>query len=71
MKYGYARVSSTGQDLDVQIDALNKAGCEIVRTEKVSGTSMSGRDELKTLLSFFTGLMHKWTNQVRDTDMVF
>ena len=52
MKYGYARVSSTGQDLDVQIDALNKAGCEIVRTEKVSGTSMSGRDELKTLLSF-------------------
>ena len=52
MKYGYARVSSTGQDLDVQIDALNNAGCEIVRTEKVSGTSMSGRDELKTLLSF-------------------
>ena len=52
MKYGYARVSSTGQDLDVQIDALNKAGCETVRTEKVSGTSLSGRDELKTLLSF-------------------
>ena len=52
MKYGYARVSSSGQDLEVQIDALSTAGCETIRQEKVSGTSIQGRDELNTLLEF-------------------
>ena len=52
MKYGYARVSSSGQDLTIQIDALTIAGCETIRQEKVSGTSIQGRDELNTLLEF-------------------
>jgi DNA invertase Pin-like site-specific DNA recombinase len=52
MKYGYARVSSSGQDLTIQVEALTKAGCETIRQEKVSGTSVQGRDELKTLLDF-------------------
>jgi len=52
VKYGYARVSTTDQDLTVQIDALKKAGCENIRQEKVSGTSVQGRDELKILLDF-------------------
>ena len=52
MKYGYARVSTTDQDLTIQIDALNAAGCETIRQEKVSGTSVQGRDELNTLLEF-------------------
>ena len=52
MKYGYARVSTTDQDLTIQIDALNAAGCENIRQEKVSGTSTQGRDELNTLLEF-------------------
>jgi len=52
MKYGYARVSSSGQDLTIQVEALTKAGCETIRQEKVSGTSTQGREELKTLLDF-------------------
>ena len=50
--YGYARVSTTDQDLDVQYEALEKAGCWVIRAEKVSGTSVRGRDELRTLLDF-------------------
>lgn len=50
--YGYARVSTTDQDLTVQRDALTAAGCEIIRDEKVSGTSRQGREQLKTLMQF-------------------
>ena len=50
MVYGYARVSTTDQDLSVQLDTLEKYGCENIRQEKVSGTSMQGRNELKALL---------------------
>lgn len=52
MKYGYARVSTSDQDLTIQETALQKAGCEIIRGEKVSGTSREGRQELDTLLQF-------------------
>ncbi|MCP1195606.1 recombinase family protein [Acetobacter senegalensis] len=52
MKYDYARVSTSDQDLTIQEIALQKAGCEIIRSEKVSGTSREGRNELDTLLQF-------------------
>jgi DNA invertase Pin-like site-specific DNA recombinase len=54
MKYGYARVSTKEQDLTVQIEALEAYGVarDCIRSEKASGTSTRGRDELKTLLSF-------------------
>ena len=52
MKYGYARVSTSDQDLTIQIDALKKVGCETIRQEKISGTSIQGRDELNILLEF-------------------
>lgn len=50
--YGYARVSSTDQSLDVQHAALTLAGCTIIRSEKKSGTTTEGRPELQTLIDF-------------------
>ena len=38
MKAGYARVSTKDQGIDLQVDALKKAGCTEVYTEVMSGT---------------------------------
>ena len=40
---GYARVSTTDQDLSIQEAALRAAGCDVIRAEKQSGTSTQGR----------------------------
>jgi DNA invertase Pin-like site-specific DNA recombinase len=37
MKMGYARVSTKDQSLNLQIDALKKAGCVLIHQEIVSG----------------------------------
>jgi DNA invertase Pin-like site-specific DNA recombinase len=49
---GYARVSTTDQDLSIQETALQAAGCDVIRAEKQSGTSTQGRAELRTVLDF-------------------
>ena len=50
--FGYARVSTTEQDLDIQITALRAAGCQTIRSEKKSGTERSARTELQVLMDF-------------------
>jgi DNA invertase Pin-like site-specific DNA recombinase len=49
---GYARVSTTDQDLDIQVTALKREGCGTIRSEKRSGTTTEGREELRTVLDF-------------------
>ena len=51
-KIGYARVSTTDQDLTVQLKQLKKAGCKVIRSEKITGTTRNSRKELETILDF-------------------
>ncbi len=49
---GYARVSTSGQDLEAQTDALVTAGCSEVFREKVSTrTAESDREQLQACLA--------------------
>lgn len=51
-KVGYARVSSVGQSLDVQINKLREHGCTKVFSEKKSGTQAVTRSELLACLEY-------------------
>lgn len=50
MLVGYARVSSAGQSLEVQLEQLQGAGCEKVFSEKRSGRN--NRPELQSAVEF-------------------
>ena len=50
MIIGYARVSTKDQNLDLQMEALKKAGCEKIFKEKISG-ALKERPELDTMIS--------------------
>jgi DNA invertase Pin-like site-specific DNA recombinase len=50
MKIGYARVSTRDQNLDLQIDALKKEGCNKIYTEVMSATK-SERPELQEMIN--------------------
>lgn len=53
--FGYARVSTQDQILDLQIDALEKAGAAVIYKEKITGTRKE-RPELEQLLKAIRGL---------------
>jgi DNA invertase Pin-like site-specific DNA recombinase len=49
---GYARVSTTGQSLDIQLEALELEGCRRIFKEKASGATTNDRHELDALIEF-------------------
>jgi len=51
-RIGYARTSTTDQNLDAQTAALEAAGCTMIRMEQKSGTRLDNRQELNTILDF-------------------
>lgn len=51
--FGYARVSTEQQNLDRQLDALNKYGVDIIFNEKMTGTKRN-RPELTKMLDRLT-----------------
>lgn len=51
MKIGYARVSTADQNLDLQIKALEEAGCEKIFTDKTSGVNFE-RKGLTEIIEF-------------------
>lgn len=49
-KIGYARVSTKGQNLEMQIEAMKHAGCDKIYMEKKSGRKIRNRPVLRRLL---------------------
>jgi len=49
MKFGYARVSTLNQDLELQLEKLKSEGCEEIYSEKFTGTK-TDRPEFKKVL---------------------
>ncbi len=49
---GYARVSTTDQDLTNQIAVLTNAGCRKIFAEKISGTKKEGRQAFDECLDY-------------------
>jgi len=52
IKIGYARVSSSGQNLSSQVEDLKAIGCSKIFQEKMSGTQAQNRTELQNAIDF-------------------
>ena len=58
MKIGYIRISTQDQNYNLQEDALNKLGCEMIFKETVSGAKKE-RPQLKKLLEASANFCNK------------
>lgn len=67
-KIGYARVSTSRQNLDRQIKKLEEYGCDIIFTEKVSGKNIEDRTELKKMFSFLESISE--TKKYKEIEVV-
>jgi predicted site-specific integrase-resolvase len=65
---GYARVSTTGQDLDAQLVALGAAGVDPGRvfTDKLSGSARTARPGLAAMLECLRSAAHLKLSRVVD-----
>ena len=61
MHVGYARVSTIDQNLDLQRDALWKAGCERIFEEKKSGKAGTRRPAFDDALAFCGPMVCWWS----------
>jgi len=52
MNVGYARVSTSSQNLENQIDQLKSVGCKKIFFEKRSGKNKSDREQFKNMMDF-------------------
>lgn len=56
MIYGYARVSTWGQDLETQLAELKSNGCTKIYKDKFTGTKME-RKEFQKLLEIVNAIL--------------
>lgn len=55
MKYGYARVSTRNQDLELQLQTLESENCEIIYQEKMTGANTDRQEFQKCLAALKEG----------------
>lgn len=55
MIYGYARVSSTDQNLDRQLEALKDFNCDVIYTDKLSGKDFNREEYQKLKINLKSG----------------
>ena len=70
MRIGYARVSTVEQDTKLQTDALKKAKCDRIITEKASGAKID-RPELMRVLDIARGSLTAWHDQSASSSRPF
>ena len=54
-RIGYARVSTDDQHLDLQRDALTRAGCRVIYEEKASGKSAERPERCRRSIPRYCG----------------
>ena len=52
MNVGYARVSTSSQNLENQTDQLKSVGCKKIFSEKRSGKNEANREQFKIMMDF-------------------